>query len=571
MGELSPMMKQYKRIKNEYPDKILMFRLGDFYEMFFEDAQTVSRELDLTLTGRACGNGERAPMCGVPYHAVQTYITRLLKKGYKIAICEQMQDPSQAKGMIDRSVTRIITGGTITDPESLGADKNNYLMSLYLDESGVGAVWADITTSETYNHFIPYPIRVKLNDLLLRIKQAEIICNSKMLGESVELSAVKFGSVCRLTQYDDDKFDFEIAKRTLSEVLSAGEIKNLCKTPCCVCAEGALISYVQSLQFRKEVNVSNGEAYESIAYMDIDASSARTLELTESQSRKRGTTLRDVLNKTCTAMGDRQLTKWITRPLCVKSTIDERLAAVDELFRDSISRERLRAALSSIKDIVRISASLAIGEVKQKDVLALGVSLCAVPDVKCALDGFSSKLLAELDSGICDLVEARELISAAVNRPTGDKTKDDVTYVIKQGYDPLLDEYRGLVKNSRAVIAQMESEEKEKTGIRNLRISYNRLFGYFIEVPRQFDSQVPDYYVRRQTVANAERYTTEALKELEYKVINSADLADKREHELYLAVLEKLRAYCGQINENGKNIATLDCLVSLATVAKSNG
>ena len=571
MGELSPMMKQYKRIKNEYPDKILMFRLGDFYEMFFEDAQTVSRELDLTLTGRACGNGERAPMCGVPYHAVQTYITRLLKKGYKIAICEQMQDPSQAKGMIDRSVTRIITGGTITDPESLGADKNNYLMSLYLDESGVGAVWADITTSETYNHFIPYPIRVKLNDLLLRIKPAEIICNSKMLGESVELSAVKFGSVCRLTQYDDDKFDFEIAKRTLSEVLSAGEIKNLCKTPCCVCAEGALISYVQSLQFRKEVNVSNGEAYESIAYMDIDASSARTLELTESQSRKRGTTLRDVLNKTCTAMGDRQLTKWITRPLCVKSTIDERLAAVDELFRDSISRERLRAALSSIKDIVRISASLAIGEVKQKDVLALGVSLCAVPDVKCALDGFSSKLLAELNSGICDLVEARELISAAVNSPTGDKTKDDVTYVIKQGYDPLLDEYRGLVKNSRAVIAQMESEEKEKTGIRNLRISYNRLFGYFIEVPRQFDSQVPDYYVRRQTVANAERYTTEALKELEYKVINSADLADKREHELYLAVLEKLRAYCGQINENGKNIATLDCLVSLATVAKSNG
>ena len=180
MGELSPMMKQYKRIKNEYPDKILMFRLGDFYEMFFEDAQTVSRELDLTLTGRACGNGERAPMCGVPYHAVQTYITRLLKKGYKIAICEQMQDPSQAKGMIDRSVTRIITGGTITDPESLGADKNNYLMSLYLDESGVGAVWADITTSETYNHFIPYPIRVKLNDLLLRIKPAEIICNSKM-------------------------------------------------------------------------------------------------------------------------------------------------------------------------------------------------------------------------------------------------------------------------------------------------------------------------------------------------------------------------------------------------------
>ena len=571
MGELSPMMKQYKRIKNEYPDKILMFRLGDFYEMFFEDAQTVSRELDLTLTGRACGNGERAPMCGVPYHAVQTYITRLLKKGYKIAICEQMQDPSQAKGMIDRSVTRIITGGTITDPESLGADKNNYLMSLYLDESGVGAVWADITTSETYNHFIPYPIRVKLNDLLLRIKPAEIICNSKMLGEGVELSAVKFGSVCRLTQYDDDKFDFEIAKRTLSEVLSAGEIKNLCKTPCCVCAEGALISYVQSLQFRKEVNVSNGEAYESIAYMDIDASSARTLELTESQSRKRGTTLRDVLNKTCTAMGDRQLTKWITRPLCVKSTIDERLAAVDELFRDSISRERLRAALSSIKDIVRISASLAIGEVKQKDVLALGVSLCAVPDVKCALDGFSSKLLAELNSGICDLVEARELISAAVNSPTGDKTKDDVTYVIKQGYDPLLDEYRGLVKNSRAVIAQMESEEKEKTGIRNLRISYNRLFGYFIEVPRQFDSQVPDYYVRRQTVANAERYTTEALKELEYKVINSADLADKREHELYLAVLEKLRAYCGQINENGKNIATLDCLVSLATVAKSNG
>ena len=203
--ELSPMMKQYKIIKAEYSDKILMFRLGDFYEMFYDDAITASRELDLTLTSRACGNGARAPMCGVPHHAVQAYITRLLKKGYKVAICEQMQDPAQADGMIARSVTRIITGGTITDPESLSGDKNNYLMSLYADDKGVGAVWADITTSETYNHFIPYPVKVKLNDLLLRIKPAEIICNSKMLAESVELSAIKYGSVCQMTQCDDRK------------------------------------------------------------------------------------------------------------------------------------------------------------------------------------------------------------------------------------------------------------------------------------------------------------------------------------------------------------------------------
>lgn len=568
---LSPMMKQYKKIKGDYPDTILMFRLGDFYEMFFEDAVTVSRELDLTLTGRACGMKERAPMCGVPYHAVQTYITRLLKKGYKVAICEQMQDPAEVvKGIVDRDVTRIITGGTITDRESLSDDKNNYLMSLYLDETGVGAVWTDISTSETYNYFIAYPIKVKLNDLLLRIRPAEIICNSKMLAESVELSAVKFGSVCQMSQYDDDMYDYETAKRTLAAVLDERELKTLCKTPCCVSAEGALVRYVQSLQFRSDVNIGKAENYESDSYLDIDANTAKTLELIESQNRKRGTTLRDIINKTATPMGDRMLQKWISRPLCNRAKIEARLDAVDVLYSDTITRERLSSAMSGIKDIVRISANLALGEIKPKDVVVLGSSLKCVPDIKQALSAVSSELLNSIDKDIDPLSSVAELIERAVS-PTTDTSDKDDSGIIRVGYDEKLDEYRALVKNSRTVIAQMEATEREKTGIKNLRISYNRLFGYYIEVPRQFDSVVPQNYQRRQTVANAERYITEELKELEFKVLNASDLADKREHELYLDVLGSVRTHCDEITALGKAIATLDCLVSLATVAKKNG
>ncbi|MCH5165253.1 MAG: DNA mismatch repair protein MutS [Clostridiales bacterium] len=573
---LSPMMMQYKKIKNTYPDSILMFRLGDFYEMFFEDAVTVSRELDLTLTGRACGLSERAPMCGVPHHSVQTYISRLLKKGYKVAICEQMQDPSTvAKGdIVDRNVTRIITGGTITDTESLSDDKNNYLMSLYLDDKGVGAVWTDITTSETYNHYIPYPVKVKLNDLLVRIKPAEIICNSKMLQESVELSAVKYGSVCNMTQYDDAMFEFECAKNVLVGIVGERELKEICKTPACVCAEGALISYVQSLHFRKDVNIGSAENFESDIYMDIDANTAKTLELVESQSKKRGTTLRDVINKTNTPMGDRLLQKWIVRPLCVKSKIEERLDSVNELYGDTITRERLRTSLSNIKDIVRISANLALGEIKTKDVLALGASFRALPDIKQSLGEVKSVLLKTVNNEIDTLSELATLIDNAIvadNPQNGKDGKDNEDSLIKTGFDSQLDEYRALVKNSREIIAGIEAQEREKTQIKNLRISYNRLFGYFIEVPRQFDSQVPEYYQRRQTVANAERYITNELKEWEFKVLNASELAEKRERELYLKVLATLRKDCEAITRTGKAIAVLDCIVSLSTVAKQNG
>ncbi len=566
---LSPMMVQYRKIKSEYPDTILMFRLGDFYEMFFEDAQTASRELDLTLTGRACGMKERAPMCGVPHHAVQTYITKLLKKGYKVAVCEQMQDPATVKGIVDRNVTRIITGGTITDTDSLSDDKNNYLMALYLDDNGVGAVWTDITTSETYNHYIPCPIKVKLNDLLMRIKPSEIICNSKMLADSVELSAVKYGSVCNMSQYDDAKFDLTTAKQTLTGMVNESELRALSKTPACLCAEGALVSYVQSLQFRKDVNIGSTENYESETYMDIDANTAKTLELVESQSRKRGTALRDVLNKTCTPMGDRLLQKWILRPLCVKAAIDERLDAVDALYTDTIMRERLRTSLANVRDIVRISANLSLGEIKPKDVLALNSSLHALPDIKETLDGHATPLIARIRDDIRPLDDLTELMDRAV-APLDTESKDE-PYTIKSGYDETLDEYRTLVKNSRAIIAEMEARERETTKIKNLRISYNRLFGYFIEVPRQFESQVPEYYQRRQTVANAERYLTDELKELEFKVLNAADLSEKREKQLYAEVLSKLREKCEAITAVGKTVAKLDCLVSLATVAKLYG
>lgn len=571
-NEPSPMIKQYRQIKLRYSDTILMFRLGDFYEMFFEDAVTASRELDLTLTGRACGNNERAPMCGVPHHAVQSYIAKLLKKGYKVAICEQTEDPAtKTDKIVARDVTRIITGGTITDTETLSDDKNNFIMSLYLDENGVGAVWADITTSETYNYYIECPIKVKLNDLLMRIRPAEIICNGKMLAESVELSAIKYGSVCSMSQYDDDMFVFDTAKRTLSSLIDERELKNLCKTPHCVCAEGALISYVQSLQFRKEVNIGVAENYESDIFMDIDANTAKTLELIESQSKKRGTTLREVINKTCTPMGDRLLQKWISRPLCVKSKIDARLDAVEVLYSDTIKRETLRRVLSQIRDVIRISANLALGDIKPKDAITLGQSLAALPTVKATLDGADNAVLSDIFNRIELMPEQTDLIENAVFAPSQNQDKATAICIIKDGYDDELDGYRNLVRNSKDYIAKLESDEREKTQIKNLRISYNRLFGYYIEVPRSYDGEVPENYVRRQTVANAERYTTDELKELEYKVLNASDLADKREQALYSSVLAKLRESCNSFNAIGKALAELDCLTSLATVAKSNG
>ncbi len=571
---LSPMMKQYKQIKNRYPNTILMFRLGDFYEMFFDDAVTASRELDLTLTGRNCGLDERAPMCGVPHHAVQTYITRLIKKGYKVAICDQLQDPKEVKGMVDRGVTRIISGGTVTDHESIDDATNNYLMSLYLDETGVGAVWTDITTAETYNQFVPCPYKVKLNDLLLRVKPAEIICNSKMLAESIELSAVKFGSVCAMSQYDDDKYDYDTAKNTLSAVLDPAALKNLCKTPCCVCAEGALIEYVRFMQFRSDVNIGASENYESDSYMDIDANTAKTLELVESQSRKRGTTLFDVLNKTRTPMGSRLLHKWILRPLLDIKAINTRLDGVEALFSDSIARESLRTALADVKDIVRISSALALGEIKQKDVAAIYSSLCALPSIKSTLNELDCAVLKDINGDLDELSDVASLIERAialVSSQAENKDKNSDTYIIGQGYDEALDEYRRLVRDSRSILAQMESSEKEKTGIKYLKISYNRLFGYYIEVPRQYDSAVPSHYHRRQTVANAERYITDELKELEFKILNAAELAEKRERELYLEVLQTLRSHCGDLNRIGKAVAELDCIVSLAAVAKQNG
>ncbi|MDE6294069.1 MAG: hypothetical protein K2L88_05555, partial [Clostridiales bacterium] len=358
------------------------------------------------------------------------------------------------------------------------------------------------------------------------------------MEESVELSAVKYGSVCTLSQYDDAMFDFETAKRTLSGFLDEKELKALCKTPACVCAEGALVAYVRHNQFRNDINIGSAESYESSAYMDIDANTAKTLELVESQSRKRGTTLRDVINKTCTPMGDRQLQKWLLRPLYGKAEIDRRLCAVDALFSDTILRERLRAALLQIKDIVRISANLSLGEIKPKDVTALNVSFHALPEVKAALDAVTAPMLCDINNQIMLLSELTNMIDDSIVVPSQSDKKEE-TYIIKSGYDAALDEYRSLVSNSRKIIAQMEAEEREKTQIKNLRISYNRLFGYFIEVPRQYDSMVPSYYQRRQTVVNAERYITDELKDLEYKVLNASDLAEKREKELYAAVLNK--------------------------------
>ena len=586
---ITNMMKQYLEIKETCKDTLLLFRLGDFYEMFFDDAIVASRELELTLTGRDCGLPERAPMCGVPHHALDGYLSKLIQKGYKVAICEQLTPPNK-KELVKREITRIVTPGTVTESNMLTENKNNFIASVCYRNGGVGIAWADISTGEFNHTFIDGQIAVKLNDLLARIDPAEIICNEEMLAESINLSTVKYGEVCPFSTYNETEYDFDTAKKVLKDNLSDYDIKSIPNEQS-VCAAGALLSYVQNMQKCKMTNIGSLQKDESDKYMIIDANARRVLELNQSLSNgKEKGSLFWCVDKTKTGMGARMLKKWIEKPELSVETIGKRLDTVEELVKRSVDCGKLQTLLDSMYDIERLTARLTCQKITPTEFLALSKSLRAVPGIKRILSGFNSALTAEINDRLTEFTEDCDLIDSAMydrnaahpeeedneesdegkNKPTKKDKGKDKNRIFNAGYDQTLDEYRDLIYNTHSVLAKLLAREKEETGIKNLKLGFNNVFGYYLEVSKSQVDLVPYRYVRKQTIVNGERYVTEELKELEEKILTAQSSSESRETELYKSFIEHFSKRISEYQVVAKSVAILDCLVSFAYVAREN-
>lgn len=563
---LSPMMQQYLKVKDKYKDTIVFYRLGDFYEMFFDDAITVSRELDLTLTGRNCGLEERAPMCGVPYHSAENYIAKLLAKGYKVAICEQVTKPGDQKGLVVRNIVREVTPGTKTDESMLDERSNNYLVSVYLSNNVVGVSWTDITTGEFNNMQIDAQISLNLNELLSRIEPSEIICNGEMLARSIELSVVKYGGVCKFTLYKEESFEKEVALGVIKENnvnLAIFEGKSAC-----ISSAGALLSYVKETQKKTLPHMSHAKIENNDEYMGLDSNARRTLELIQTSSGKRYGSLLWLLDKTSTSMGARLLKQWLEKPLLSSIEINERLNAIEYANKDVITRDNAVNLLSNISDIERIANRTSFGNISPKDCVALGKSLEYVDKVSDYLSEYNNPIFRRYLDQIENFNELGSLLRCAIKETPHANIHDGG--VIADGFDEQLDEYRSIKENSKDILRKLEEKEKEDTGIKNLKISYNRVFGYYIEVSKSQTHLVPYRYIRRQTLTTGERYITEDLKDIESKILNAEEYAKARENMIFDKIIEKITEKREEILLASRSLAYIDCLFSFAIVASIN-
>ena len=569
MAELTPMMQQYMETKKEYPDCILFYRLGDFYEMFFDDAITASRELEITLTGKNCGLEERAPMCGVPYHAVDGYLNRLVSKGYKVAICEQMEDPATAKGLVKRDVVRIVTPGTNLDTQSLDETKNNYIMCVVYIADRYGLSVADVTTGEYL--VTELGDSEKLFDEIYKFMPSELICNEAfyMSGMDLELLKEKLG----ITIYSLDAwyFDDAICQRTLKEHFHVNVVEGLglADYDCGVIAAGALLQYLLETQKRDLSHITKLSVYASGKYMLLDSSTRRNLELCETlrEKQKRGSLLW-VLDKTKTAMGARTLRKYIEQPLIDRKEIERRLNAVDELKNNAISREEIREYLSPIYDLERLVCKITYQSANPRDLIAFESSLSMLPHIKYILQEMKAPLLHEIYEHLDTLEELCDLIQSAIQDDPPLAMKEGG--IIKDGYNEEVDRLRSAKSDGKEWLAKLEADEREKTGIKNLRIRYNKVFGYYLEVTNSFKNLVPDYYTRKQTLANAERYIIPELKELEDTILGAEDRLYALEYQLYCEVRDQIAKEILRIQSTAHAIAQLDTFASMALVAERN-
>lgn len=566
-SKLSPMMQQYLSMKDEHRDQILMFRLGDFYEMFFDDAVTASRELELTLTGRDCGLPDRAPMCGVPYHSVENYIARLVKKGYKVAICEQMENPALAKGMVKRDIVRVVTPGTLMEANMLEEGSNNYICSLCPAGERCGLAFADISTGSVLVTEVSGEMAA-INELG-KYAPHEVIYAEELPQLRSVVGFLKDRLCCAAQAGEAAAYTEETARKIVTEQFGEDTVTRLAGSPLAVQALGGLMAYLKVTQFTGLERLLEVKSYLPQEFMRLDVAARRNLELTETmRSREKRGTLFWVLDKTKTSMGRRLLRSSIEQPLLSVNAINRRLNAVTELTRNSILISELVASLDGVYDLERLMTRVVYGNPPVKDMIALGATTARLPAIKELLGEVQCALLREIEQNIDPLEDVARLIGSAIDPDSDIPLKEGG--VIREGYDKQLDEARHLSKDIRGILAEIEEREKDATGIRTLRIGYNRVFGYYIEVSNSFKDQVPAHYIRKQTLTNAERYITEEIKELEERVLHAQQEAIDRASELYEQVRATVAAELPRIQQTAAAVAGLDMLCSLATVALNN-
>lgn len=571
MAEMTPMMKQYLEIKKEYQDTILMFRLGDFYEMFFEDAKTASRELELVLTGRDCGQKERAPMCGVPFHSVDSYIARLVSRGYKVAICEQTEDPATAKGIVKRDVIRVLTPGTVIESSMLDESKNNFLCSIWLNGKSAGVCFADVSTGElSLTQLDSKSVGNEVVNELGRYMPTEIRYNSAVVKDDKIREFIKNRIECTADSIDEEKVNVDYCRQIITNHFKKSLTElGIEESDEAICALGATIDYLTEVQKSGLDNIREIDFYSENQFMKIDFSSRRNLELTETmRNRERRGTLLWVLDKTKTAMGKRLVRNWIEQPLVNLAKITKRHNAVNELFSDSVLLDNETAAISDVSDMERLMARIVYETANAKELRSLLSTIRLLPDIKSGISECKSALLGETCKNIDLLNDVAELIDSAIQEdPPFTVREGDM---IKDGFNPELDELRDIVHNGKGYIAAIQQTEQEKTGIKKLKIGYNRVFGYYIEVPNAFKELVPEEYIRKQTLANCERYITSELKDLESKVLGAQERIVKLEYEIFVQVRGKVADELYRIQKTAHAVATVDALCSFARVALQN-
>jgi len=571
MAEYSPMMQRYLETKEKYKDCILFYRLGDFYEMFFEDAITVSRELEITLTGKDCGQAERAPMAGVPHHAADNYAARLIAKGYKVAICEQLSDPKTTKGIVERGVIRVLTPGTLVESNMLEERKNNYIMSIYKSGIFFGISVCDISTGEFYSSEIKESNNFNmLLDEIARFSPAEIISNSFMYDCTEEIKKVKERLDIYITRFSDEYFKSDI--QNLKEKynftnMNQEPIENIEEKTLALYSINALIEYLNQTQMTSLEHINTIRIYNTSKYMSLDINTRRNLEITEKlrDKSKKGTLLW-VLDKTSTSMGGRMLRRWLNDPLKDLSEIHKRLDAVKELKEDMILRGDIIENLKKVYDIERLAGKMAYGNSNARDMISLKSSLTKMPEVKQALSSCKSSYLKELYENLDELQDIHELIEKSIVDEPPITIKDGG--IIKLGYDETIDKLKTATTDGKNWLINLEHKEKEKTGIKTLKIGFNKVFGYYIEVTKSFISQVPDRYVRKQTLTNGERYITEELKNLEEQILGAEEKVINLEYNAFVEIREAIAKNIKRLQKTAEAISTLDVLASFAQVAE---
>ena len=550
MAELTPMMKQYMETKSQYQDCILFYRLGDFYEMFFEDALTASRELEITLTGKNCGQEEKAPMCGVPYHAVEGYLNRLVAKGYKVAICEQVEDPKTTKGIVKREVVRIVTPGTNLDTQALDETKNNYIMCIVYIADKYGVSVADISTGDYFVTEIPDS--AKLLDEIYRFSPSEIICNEAFYMSGVDMDGMKDRLGITIYSLESWYFDDEVCRKKLLEHFEVSSFAGLglADYDCGIISAGALLQYLLETQKNSLSNLTHITPYAAGKFMMIDSSTRRNLELCETlrEKTKKGGSLLWVLDKTKTAMGARTLRKYVEQPLIDKTEIIRRLDAVQELKEQAISREEIREYLSPVYDLERLITKIAYGSANPRDLTAFRSSLEMLPALLYILQEMKAELLKDLAVDLDPLEDLCILVKKAIREDPPIAMKEG--NIINDGYNEEVDKLRRAKSDGKDWLAKLENDEREKTGIKNLKIKYNKVFGYYLEVTNSYKEMVPEYYTRKQTLANAERYITPELKELEDMILGAEDKLYALEYELYSEVRDLIASQIERIQKS---------------------